>query len=212
MSEAVAWTGDILPQLAEVHIYSDSLKAIRWLFDALNHSSMECSLAALWAIRPWLDGAPDTKVFLHHILKDVGLDAHSLVHLYATSTRVEAGGAPWRTFNSARVASTSAMLTDWNLMLRDVKYIGHNFLRLRFGGSPVTPSHIGGGPWLRGVQRSNRLTAQLTRACTGHAPIREYAAQFHKESSRCMCSHPYESVIHIIHLCPLHTRSPSPGK
>ena len=27
-----------------------------------------------------------------------------------------------------------------------------------------------------------------------------------------MCSHPHESVIHIIHLCPLHTRSPSPGK
>ena len=27
-----------------------------------------------------------------------------------------------------------------------------------------------------------------------------------------MCSHPHKSVIHIIHLCPLHTRSPSPGK
>ena len=27
-----------------------------------------------------------------------------------------------------------------------------------------------------------------------------------------MCSHPHELVIHIIHLCPLHTRSPSPGK
>ena len=50
MSEAVAWTGDLLPQLAEVHIYSDSLKAICWLFDASNHSSMECSLVALWAI------------------------------------------------------------------------------------------------------------------------------------------------------------------
>ena len=65
---------------------------------------------------------------------------------------------------------------------------------------------------MRGVQRSNRLTARLTRACTGHAPIGEYAARFHNESSRCMCSHPHESVIHIIHLCPLHTRSPSPGK
>ena len=187
-------------------------KAIRWLFDASNHSSMECSLAALWAIRPWLDGALDTKVFLHHVLKDVGLNAHSLVHLYATSTWVEAGGASWCTFDSARAASTAAMLTDWNLMLWDVKYIGHNFLHLRFGGSPVTPSHIGGGPWLRGIQRSNRLTARLMHACTGHVPIGEYAARFHKESSRCMCSHPHESVIHIIHLCPLHTRSPSPGK
>ena len=62
-------------------------------FDASNHSSMECSLAALWAIRPWLDGAPDTKIVLHHVHKDVGLDAHSLVHLYATSTRVVLLGA-----------------------------------------------------------------------------------------------------------------------
>ena len=183
LSQAVIWTGDLLLQLVEVHIYSDSLKAIRWLFDASNHLSMDCSLAALWAIRPWLDEAPDTKIFLHHIHKDVGLDAHSLVHLFATSIRVEAGSAPGRSFDSARAVSTAAMLTDWNLLLRDVKYTGHNFLHLCFGGSPVTPSHIGGGPWLRGVQRSNRLTAQLTHACTGHAPIGEYAARFHKESS-----------------------------
>ena len=42
--------------------------------------------------------------------------------------------------------------------------------------------------------------------------IGEYAAWFHKELSRCMYSHPYESVIHILHLCPLHTKSSSPGK
>ena len=50
LSEAVAWTGNLLFQLSEVHIYSDLLKAIHWLFDALNYSSMECFLAALWAI------------------------------------------------------------------------------------------------------------------------------------------------------------------
>ena len=52
MSEAVIWTGDLLLQLVEVHIYSDSLKAIHWLFDVSNHLSMECSLAVLWAIQP----------------------------------------------------------------------------------------------------------------------------------------------------------------
>ena len=50
MSEAVIWTGDLFLQLAEVHIYSDSLKTIPWLFDPSNHLSMECSLAALWSI------------------------------------------------------------------------------------------------------------------------------------------------------------------
>ena len=212
MSEAVAWTSDLLPQLMEVHIYSDLLKAIQWLFDAPNHSSMECSLTALWAIRSWLDGAPDTKVVLHRVHKNVGLNAHSLVHLYATFTWVEAGDAPWRMFDFMQAVSTAAMLVDWNLLLQDIKYAGQSFLHLHLGGRPVTPSHIGGGPWLWSIQCSNYLTARLMHACTGHMLIGEYAAQFHKESSRCMCSHPHESVIHIIHLCPLHMRSPSPGK
>jgi hypothetical protein len=212
ISQAVIGISEILPQLGEVHIYSDSVKALKWVFDVSSHSSQDCSLAALWTIRPWLEKSPDTRVFLHHVNKDVGMDAHSLVHLFATSVRVEAGGAPVRTADSARAAATSAMLGDWALMLRDPKYIGRNFLRLRAGAEAVAPSHIGGGPWMKGVQRSHRLTARLVRAVTGHAPIGEYSERFFRESSRCMCSHPWESVVHIIHLCPLYTRNPSPGK
>ena len=74
------------------------------------------------------------KVFLHHVHKDVGLDAHSLVHLFTTSIRVEVEGAPGCSFDSVRVVSTMAMLSDWNLLLWDVKYTGHNFLCLRLGG------------------------------------------------------------------------------
>ena len=74
------------------------------------------------------------------------------------------------------------------------------------------PSFILEIAWLWGVQCSNCLTAQLVHACTGHTLIGEYVAWFHKKPSRCMCSHPHESVIHIIHICPLHMKSPSPGK
>ena len=160
MLQVVIWTSDLLPQLVEVHIYSDSLKAIHWLFGALNHSSMDCLLAALWAIHPWLDGAPDMKVFLHYIHKDMGLDAHSLVHLFTTSTWMEAGGAPECTFDSARAAFTLAMLMDWNLLLWNVKYTDHNFLCLCFDGSPVSSSYIGRGGVL-GLGAFNAPTALL---------------------------------------------------
>ena len=86
-------------------------------------------------------GAPDMNVFLHHVYKDVRLNTHSLVHLYATSIRVEADGVPWHIFDSARAASTVAMLADWNILLQDVKYTGHNFLCLHFEGNPVTVRH-----------------------------------------------------------------------
>ena len=49
-------------------------------------------------------------------------------------------------------------------------------------------------------------------ACTGHVLISEYVAWFHNKLPWCQYSHPHESVIHIIHLCPLHMRSPSSGK
>ena len=105
---------------------------------------MDCSLAALWTVHPWLDGVPNMKIFLHHVHKDVGLDAHSLVHLFAISMWMEVGSNPGHPFNSTRAASTSVMLMDWNLLLWDVKYTGHNFLHLCFGDSPVSPFHIRG--------------------------------------------------------------------
>lgn len=90
LSGAIDSIRDILSQIREVHLYSDSIRAICWLFDASSHSSVDCSLTALWAIWLWLDFTPDTKVFFHHVNKDIGLDTHSLVHTYATSVRVEA--------------------------------------------------------------------------------------------------------------------------
>ena len=113
----------------------------------------------------------------------MGLNAHSLVHLFATVTQVEAGGAPWQMFDSVRAVSIVSMQTDWNLLLWNVKYTGQSFLHLHFGGGAIIPSHIGGGPWLRSIQHSNCLTVQLMHACTEHALISEYAAHFHKELS-----------------------------
>ena len=84
----------------EIYIYLDLLKAINWLFNASNHSSIDYSLAALWAIQLWLDATPDMRIILHHINKDIGMDVHSLVHFFMTSIRVEAEEGPVRTFHS----------------------------------------------------------------------------------------------------------------
>ena len=108
---------------------------------------------------PWSDAVLDTRVILHYINKDVDMDVHSLVHLFETFIRVETGGGPVRTFDSPQATSTSAMCTDWNILLQNTKYIGHNFLCLHLGGSPIASSHIGRRTWLRDVQCSNRLTA-----------------------------------------------------
>jgi hypothetical protein len=71
--------------------------------------------------------------------------------------------------------------------------------------------HIKGGPWMASVQHSCRLTARLVRALTGHAPIGMYRYRFFHEPSHCMCGHPFEDVMHIIHICPHWSRVASPG-
>ena len=64
---------------------------------------------------------------------------------------------------------------------------------------------------MKTVWKSNRLTARLVRGLTGHAPIASYARRFHKESSECMCGHPFEDVAHVIHVCPLWKRAHAPA-
>ena len=96
--------------------------------------------------------APDTKVVLHHVHKDVGLNAHSLVHLYITSTQVKAGSAPWHMFDSTRAASTAAMLVDWNLLLWDISILARTSYASTLEALLSLPPILGGGgPWLQGV-------------------------------------------------------------
>jgi hypothetical protein len=106
------------------------------------------------------------------------------------------------------------MIEKWTSLTHSPKYMGHNFLRLRDGLNSVSPSHIKGGPWLRGaLMKYNRRTARMVRGLTGHAPIGDYRQRFFpEEPSQCMCGSPFESVIHIIHLCPLWSRDASPAK
>ena len=90
--QAVTCTVKELEGKGELHIFADSLTALRWTVDPSLHSSQVHSLNFLWHVWPWLHGQADTRIVLHYVDKDVGLDMHSLVHLLATSTKVEAGG------------------------------------------------------------------------------------------------------------------------
>jgi hypothetical protein len=83
-----------LEDIRHVHVFSDSTNALRLCMDASHHSGQPASLSICRLLVPWLKQHADNTVHLHHITPGVELEDHLLVHIHATSTRVEAGGEP----------------------------------------------------------------------------------------------------------------------
>src|SRR6202023_3589813 len=193
ISQAVTCTVKELEGKGKLHIFADSLTPLKWAVDPSLHSSQVHSLNFLWHVWLWLHGEAGSHIVLHYVDKDVGLDMHSLVHLLATSTKVEAGGAPERSMGYARMQLILNMLREWGKMSLSSRYIGHRYIRLCEGlGVIIQPSHLRGGHVFKAVGRSNRLAARLVCGLTGHAPIGTYRERFHHLPSHCISGHPFE--------------------
>lgn len=197
-----------------IHIFSDSVNALKSAFDATHHSGQTSSLPVCDLLVPWLQGNAQRSVHLHHVTKGVELVEHELVHLAATSIRVEAGASPLISASYARKDTVSRMLGSWKDSFRDKKYIGNNFLTLYESKDvPLVPTHLNQGPWMRKTGHSNTLTARLAHSVTGHAPIGEYRSRFFPlEPTSCRCGFPLESVRHVYRDCPLFERESRPGR
>ena len=199
--------------IKEIHVFSDSTNALRHCMDASHHSGQFASISISEKLVPWFQLHPDTSLHLHHISDGVEIEDHQLVHLLATSTRVEAGGAPVISADFARREAVTRMLNSWNTLFRTSKYIGSNFLSLyQRKDTPLLPTHLNGGPWMRKTGHSHALTARMTRCVTGHAPIGAFRSRFFpNEPTACRCGFPMETVSHVLNMCPPTQGIPPPN-
>jgi hypothetical protein len=83
-----------LDDVQQVHVFSDSANALPLTMDVSYHLGQHLSLSICKVLVPWLRHHPNNCIHFHHITPSVELEDHQLVHILATSTRVEAGGAP----------------------------------------------------------------------------------------------------------------------
>jgi hypothetical protein len=182
-------------------MFLDSTNALCLCMDASHHSSQPSSLAICRLLIPWFKQHTNNTVHLHHITPGVELEDHLLVHIHATSTRVEAGGEPIISADFARCEADSRMLSGWIALFRTKKYVGSNFLPLYQGkNTPLVPTHVNSGPWMRRTGHSPELTACLVRCITRHAPIRSFRSRFFPlESTACRCGLPMETVSHVLY-------------
>jgi hypothetical protein len=202
-----------LKDIRQVHVFSDSTNALRLCMDVSHHSGQPASLAICRLLVPWLKQHADNMIHLHHITPGVELEDHLLVHIHATSTRVEAGGEPTISADFARCEVVTCMLLGWNALFRTKKYAGSNFLPLYQGKKLLVPTHVNSGPWMHRTGHSHELTARLVRCITRHAPIGSFRSRFFPlESTACRCGLPMETVSHVLYHCPLYEREEVPSE
>ena len=117
--------------LEEIHIFSDSINAIRQVLDASPHSAQLSALELLFNLRPWMESKTTSSIVLHHVpdSADYVFEPHREVHNLATSTKVECGAHALRTLEFNRVQITDDALKDWDdLYSHSSAYVGRNFL------------------------------------------------------------------------------------
>jgi hypothetical protein len=171
LGEVIISLGQILiPDIMSVDHTQAVAQTISKVFDLAWMSLSICKVLV-----PWLRHHPNNCVHFHHITPGVELEDHQLVHILATSTRVEAGGALVISADFARCRAVTQMLEGWNSLFQSKKYIRSNFLTLyQRKDTPFVPTHIKSGPWMCKAGHSHLLTARLVCCTTGHAPIGAY--------------------------------------
>jgi hypothetical protein len=93
------------------------------------------------------------------------LEDHQLTHILATLMQVKVGITPVIPADFARHRVVTQMLNGWNSLFQSKKYIGSNLLTLyQRRDTPLVPTHVDSGPWMRKVGHSHSLTACLVYA------------------------------------------------
>ena len=204
----------------EIHVFTDSMTAIRQLVDPSIHSAQECALEILFLITPWVEQG-DKWIHFHHVpdSEDYMFMPHRLVHNLASSTKIEAGfSAPcFLAFDKKQI--TGDVFRDWENLLRDPKYTSCHFQHPRWSANRrehhrakhMAPFHLKGGTWLKDTGHSVSLTAQMACSLTSHAPIGQYRHCFNvgDKVEACTCDGTSPELFqHVFFKCGCHPTRP----
>jgi hypothetical protein len=196
-------------------IFSDSLPAVKSLFDVELRSGQIFSLDACRAVGPWLAGDPDRSVHLWFVPSRLEWGVQKQAHDAAVTLKIAVGRCPRTSRDSMLQRFDVEASKVWHEKFKDPSYRGHSFLDLKGSkGRPLQPSTHKGGPWMFKSAFGTAAFSRLCRCITGHAPLGEYRLRFKLHGVvRCLCQRglygPLETRGHALYACRLRTR-PNP--
>jgi hypothetical protein len=130
-------------------IFSDSLPAVKSLFDVELRSGQIFSLDACCVVGPWLAGDPDCSVHLWFVPSRLEWGMQKQAHDAAIALKIAVGRCPRTSCDFMLQRFDIEATKAWHEKFKDPSYHGHSFLDLKGSkGCPLQPSTCKGGPWM----------------------------------------------------------------
>jgi hypothetical protein len=214
----------LVPPPDHITAFTDSVEAIKLVFDSSAHSYQMASLTASNTASAWihsglLAGIRRT-ITLVHCPKQCKWDPHSGVHDSLASQEPAVPPPTTCSFDVARSLAASKQVDRWHQLATAPRaFKGAQFLPLTSKGKPIQPSTKNGSPWIDNFGESPPLMAHATRAILNHAPIGAYRARFNLIDTERSCDSQINCRVcrcvqtrdHILSHCPLYQRAAHPG-
>ena len=104
------------------------------MLDPSIHSAQLYALESLGVLFPWMEENANHRIFLHHVpdCEDYVFEPQHAIHHLATSTKIEAGGAPSRTIAFSTKQIMDDVMSDWANQFRLSQYVGQYFMYPRW--------------------------------------------------------------------------------
>ena len=190
--------------ISKIIVVTDSIHAVKKIFDSSSHPFQRHSAAILSELRSFFISNPDNSIEfwecpsclkwrLHH---NVDKDSKSFQPIPIFPCKFS--------WDFCKKSDSNDIIKQWKMTFQASNGKGNQFLNLLDNDfNTIEPSYMKGGPWLQAFGHSNLICARTMRAITNHAPIGEYQLRFfpYKDFS-CPCNnYPIESRRHILHEC-----------
>ena len=193
-----------LPQIKKIIVITNSLYAVKRIFDSSMHPYQIHSAAISHELREFFIESDDNHIEFWNCLSKLNWLLYVWVNK-DTKSFISSPHFPSKlSWDFCKKCDFDSILAQWKMLFQASDSKGRNFLELLDNDSNLIKlSAVKGGLWLKHFSLSNSLYARATRAIINHAPISEYQLRFFpREEFSCPCrSYSIKSRWHILHDC-----------
>jgi len=192
------------PKHENIIVITDTIHAVRWIFNLLFHSYQLYLIAISQDLRAFFHRSSSSSITFWDCSSSAKCCPHLVVDQETKQFNIEPSFPCKSSWDFSKKEKCDSILQNWQMTSQASDYKGKNFLDLVDDNNlPTMPTYTKEGSWLNLLEQFNSLCVRATRAITNHAPIGEYWFRFFpKEPFACPCrDYPMESRNHILYGC-----------
>ena len=193
-----------LPGISKIIIVTDSIHAVKKIFDSAIHSFQVYLAAIFKELRNFFIVNNNNSIVFWEcpsqydwpLFKSIDRDTKQFQQTLLLLCKLS--------WDFSKKSECDNIIQNWKMTFQASDQKGQQFLELvDDDDNPIKLFYINRGSWLKFIDYSNSLCARVTRAIINHAPTDECRLHFFlKEDFKCLCRlYSIESRCYILHKC-----------